>query len=38
MSCPRELKEMWEIVKESFKGTMSGAAFDMWYGSIQNYI
>lgn len=34
MSCPREIKEMWEIVKESFKGTMSGAAFDMWYGSI----
>lgn len=34
MSCPREIKEMWEIVKESFKGSMSGAAFDMWYGSI----
>ncbi len=34
MSCPRELKEMWEIVKESFRGMMSGAAFDMWYGSI----
>lgn len=34
MSCPRELKEMWEIVKESFRGTMSGAAFDMWYGAI----
>jgi chromosomal replication initiator protein len=34
MTCPKEIKELWEIVKESFKGNMSGAAFDMWYGSL----
>ena len=34
MTCPEEIKQMWEIVKESFKGTMSSAAFDMWYGGI----
>ena len=35
MSCPEEIKQMWEVVKDSFKGTMSSAAFDMWYGSIE---
>ncbi len=35
MSCPQEIKQMWEVVKDSFKGTMSSAAFDMWYGSIE---
>ena len=34
MNCPEEIKQMWEIVKESFKGTMSSAAFDLWYGGI----
>ena len=34
MTCPEEIKQMWEIVKESFKGTMSSAAFEMWYGGI----
>ena len=34
MTCPEEIKQMWEIVKDSFKGTMSSAAFDMWYGGI----
>ena len=34
MTCPEEIKQMWEIVKESFKGTMSSAAFTMWYGNI----
>jgi hypothetical protein len=34
MTCPEEIKQMWEIVKESFKGSMSSAAFDMWYGNI----
>ena len=35
MTCPEEIKQMWEIVKESFKGSMSSAAFEMWYGSLQ---
>ncbi len=34
MTCPEEIKQMWEIVKESFKGSMSSAAFEMWYGGI----
>jgi len=34
MTCPEEIKQMWEIVKESFKDKMSSAAFEMWYGGI----
>ncbi len=35
MFCPEEIKQMWEVVKETFQGNMSRAAFDMWYGSIE---
>ncbi len=35
MSCPEEIKQMWDVVKERFRGNMSKAAFDMWYGSIE---
>ncbi len=34
MNCPEEIKKMWEIVKDSFKGSMSSAAFNMWYGDL----
>ena len=34
MICPDEIKQMWEIVRESFRGNMSSAAFDMWYGNL----
>jgi chromosomal replication initiator protein len=34
MTCPEEIKQMWEIVRESFRPSMSSAAFDMWYGNL----
>lgn len=34
MACPEEIKELWEIVKDSFRSKMPSAAFDVWYGSI----
>ncbi len=34
MTCPEEIKQMWEIVKESFREKMSGAAFDLWYKDL----
>lgn len=34
MTCPVEIKQMWELVKDVLKQGMSTAAFDMWYGSL----
>ena len=34
MAYPEEMKEIWEMVKESFRGECSSTAFDLWYGSI----
>ncbi len=35
MSCPEEIKQMWNVVKETFRDTMSKAAFDMWFEGIE---
>ena len=34
MAYPDEMKEIWEMVKESFRGECSSTAFDLWYGAI----
>ena len=31
MAYPNEIKEMWELVKESFRSSMSSTAFDLWF-------
>lgn len=33
MSYPNEIKEMWEMVKESFRTQYSSVAFDLWFNS-----
>ena len=33
MAYPNEIKEMWELVKESFRSSMSSTAFDLWFKS-----
>lgn len=33
MAYPNEIKDMWEMVKESFRPQYSGAAFDLWFNS-----
>lgn len=35
MSYPNEIKQIWEMVKESFRAECSSTAFDLWYGSIE---
>ncbi|MBQ8357964.1 MAG: chromosomal replication initiator protein DnaA [Clostridia bacterium] len=34
MAYPDEIKEMWELVKESFRSEYSTTAFELWYGAI----
>ena len=34
MAYPDEIKQIWEMVKESFRGECSTTTFDLWYGSI----
>ena len=34
MTCPVEIKQMWDMVKDSLRDGMSTAAFDMWYGDL----
>ncbi len=34
MALPNEIKQIWEIVQESFRAECSSTAFDLWYGSI----
>ena len=31
----REIKEVWEAVKESFKGQMSETGIDLWFGQVE---
>ena len=31
----REIKEVWEAVKESFKGQMSETGIDLWFGEVE---
>lgn len=33
MAYPNEIKEMWEMVKESFRAEYSSTAFDLWFNS-----
>jgi chromosomal replication initiator protein len=33
MAYPNEIKEMWELVRESFRAEYSSAAFDLWFNS-----
>ena len=34
MSLPNEIKQIWEIVQESFRAECSSTLYDLWYGSI----
>ena len=34
MAYPDEIKQIWEMVKESFRDECSTTTFDLWYGSI----
>ena len=34
MAYPDEIKQIWEMVKESFRGECSTTTFELWYGSI----
>ena len=34
MAYPDEINQIWEMVKESFRGECSTTTFDLWYGSI----
>ena len=33
MAYPNEIKDMWELVKESFRSEYSSTAFDLWFNS-----
>jgi chromosomal replication initiator protein len=33
MAYPNEIKDMWELVKESFRAEYSSTAFDLWFNS-----
>ncbi|MBR6726718.1 MAG: hypothetical protein IKM08_00860, partial [Clostridia bacterium] len=33
MAYPNEIKEMWELVRESFRSEYSSTAFDLWFNS-----
>ena len=33
MAYPNEIKEMWDMVRESFRPQYSGTAFDLWFNS-----
>ena len=35
MSCPQEVKQIWDLVKESFRSELSSTAFELWYGSLE---
>ena len=34
MPYPDEMKEIWEMVKESFREECASTVFDLWYGAI----
>ena len=34
MTCPEEISNMWEMVKDSLRKELSSTAFDLWFGSL----
>lgn len=34
MSCPSEISNMWDLVKDSFRAGLSSTAFDLWFGNL----
>ena len=34
MAYPDEMKEIWELVKDSFRGECASTVFELWYGAI----
>ena len=34
MTCPEEISNMWEMVKDSLRRELSSTAFDLWFGSL----
>lgn len=34
MSCPSEISNMWDLVKDSFRAGLSSTAFELWFGNL----
>lgn len=34
MSCPSEISNMWDLVRESFRPGLSSTAFELWFGNL----
>ena len=35
MPCPKEITNLWELVKESLRGEMATTVFDLWYAGLK---